>query len=672
AFRAALPNLSESIREQLDVAKAKYEAALLKLQQQDPTVVRSHYNKYITEFRATIRSYVAYRAEIDAFFPIELAGKKYRDIAARYDKWNRKQSITWRAYQTIDQLQTAKNGILTSLDLKLIGGRHFHRLQQVFAYMVLSFKPREPSRDWIDTAAAFLYGGNSDYENMEKAVREIMRTLIRETFLMGICWLTQMYSLLTEMFAKEIKRYLLSERFSHLRDHVKFLSAVDLEYHNTVRNFIRQANESIKHARDSGSAYVVHDITARLKYLVFSIPAEIPHRAFDQKVPGLAVKVNNEYVEATIADVFKHIPPQKLMNLINGSGSFLTVENRDVETFEHHSNGRKAIIEIYTAVAGQLLNAITTSFNSNVVMKIQEYDTMSIERALNDRINRMSDEEIGEMANIQIAVIKKNLSDAEREINDLYKASHLIEVSIQEMENGRVLDSDERQKLTQKLERARDGNKLYSKVKEGELRRKLKRDKTKRRVHDQSHTDDDEENEFTDNIELLDNERELMLCTDKTTADAFLLALYQKHDMEDLISGFLPGDSLEADKENPRCQIHLNVDENRLDFDNVKIASLQKTASRGLQQRSTTTEVRDNRMNNYPSNNRSATTTHEVEQNENIKTKQKDWSQATDSDDGEKYDILTTSDIGDYNLNQQQKQSRQRRTHLKKPFQKKK
>ncbi|CAF1449767.1 unnamed protein product [Didymodactylos carnosus] len=598
AFRSALPKLNESLHEQLDIAKSKYEAAFNKLQQQDPILVRSNYQKYITEFRSTIRSYVAYRSEIDSFFPLDLAGKTYRDIAERYDKWPRKQPITWRAHLTLDQLQASKGTQLSSLDLKLVGARHFERLRQVFSYMILAFKPREPTRDWIESVESSLHGGNTDYDNLEKAVRDILRTLVRETFLIGICWLTQMFSLLTELFAKDVKRYLLQDKFPYLRDHVKFLSAVDLEYHNTVRNLIRQAVVSIKHARNADSAYIVHDLAARMKNLAFSIPTEVTHKSFGQKIPNLMVKENGEYVEATMADVVKLVPPQKIMTLIMGSGSFLSAENRDQNTAEHHANGRKVIFEMYTAVCGQLLHSITTSFNANVVMKIQEYDTVEIERALNDRINRMSDSQIGQMANIQIGEIQQTLSSAEREINDLWKANDLIEIAIKEMEDGRVLADDERRQLMEKMEKARNANKLYAKVKHDEIKRKLDRERSKqKRVKRQSssmyhrqtsasRTTDEEitdENELEYDEELFDDERELLALTDKTTADAFLLALYQKHDKEDLTYGFLQGDSLEADKKNPKSHDHLYVDENTLDYDNIKrTLTLKSTPARRI------------------------------------------------------------------------------------------
>ncbi|CAF5186803.1 unnamed protein product, partial [Rotaria sp. Silwood1] len=55
--------------------------------------------------------------------------------------------------------------------------------------MILHFKPREPTRDWIESAASLLSAGTTDFDDLEKAVRDILRTLLRETFLMGIRWL---------------------------------------------------------------------------------------------------------------------------------------------------------------------------------------------------------------------------------------------------------------------------------------------------------------------------------------------------------------------------------------------------------------------------------------------------------------------------------------------------
>ncbi|CAF5178280.1 unnamed protein product, partial [Rotaria sp. Silwood1] len=108
------------------------------------------------------------------------------------------------------------------------------------------------------------------YENTEKAVRELLFILIRETFLIGICWLTQMYTLLSDHFANHVKSVLLNTKFSHLEEHVKFLSLVDLEYHTVTHKFIRNAVTAIKHARYAKMVYAVHHVCGTLKNLISS------------------------------------------------------------------------------------------------------------------------------------------------------------------------------------------------------------------------------------------------------------------------------------------------------------------------------------------------------------------------------------------------------------------
>lgn len=103
-------------------------------------------------------------------------------------------------------------------------------------------------------------------------VRESLFTLIRETFLIGIRWLTQMYTFLTDHFARHVKLALIKTKFAHREHHIKFLSLVDLEYHRVTREFIHNAVVAIKHARYAKMAYAAHNILDTLKNLVGSIP----------------------------------------------------------------------------------------------------------------------------------------------------------------------------------------------------------------------------------------------------------------------------------------------------------------------------------------------------------------------------------------------------------------
>lgn len=132
AFRAALPRLMSTISRLIQKSSAEFEKALFNLEQQDPRSVRNNYQKYIEAFRTTISDYAAYRAEVNALFPLDEYGKTYPQIEDEYNAWSRKQPLTWRAYLSSEQLRHIPNEqILATLDLQYIGARHFERLRQV-------------------------------------------------------------------------------------------------------------------------------------------------------------------------------------------------------------------------------------------------------------------------------------------------------------------------------------------------------------------------------------------------------------------------------------------------------------------------------------------------------------------------------------------------------------
>ncbi|CAF2845597.1 unnamed protein product [Rotaria sp. Silwood2] len=132
AFRAALPRLQETINRLIRKHSDEFETALFNFEQQDPRTVRNNYQRYIETFRTTISDYAAYRAEVNALFPLDEYGRSYQQIENEYNTWNRKQPLTWRAYLSAEQLKQNSNGqILATLDLRYIGARHFERLRQV-------------------------------------------------------------------------------------------------------------------------------------------------------------------------------------------------------------------------------------------------------------------------------------------------------------------------------------------------------------------------------------------------------------------------------------------------------------------------------------------------------------------------------------------------------------
>jgi len=488
----ALPKLQTVIQDHLQNSTLKHDAAVRKLEQQDPNTVRECYRKYIDDFCRTLQIYIAQKGEIFTAFPVDKSATTYHQLEMEYNNnWKRRYQLDWRAHLTYEQMteklrskmktDQEQNGLLTTLNSKLNGSRHFERLRRTFAYMILSFEPEQPSDDLIETAEGHLYGGLNDYENLPKAVREIVHKLVNETFLLGICWLTQMITFITDMFAKNVKKHLLCNKHHQLKSHYKFLYAVDFEYHEIIRTLMRDAICFIRQARNCYTSYITHDLTLRLKKLTFSIPPEINHETYNQKIEGLHIVSKAEVADdssspslssltstmsalsgaanlaatiapspltitaaatasglvsktATIADIFRLIPKQDILKSIFGSESYLT-NNRNPQTGNHYENGRNTIKEIYTAVCGQILYSIETSFNTHVCMKLDEFHTLKSmsKLSLRDRILLMSDAEIIEISNLQLDDVLKEINDSRKETNDLNDALDLIKIAIRQM-----------------------------------------------------------------------------------------------------------------------------------------------------------------------------------------------------------------------------------------------
>jgi hypothetical protein len=458
--------------------------------------------------------------------------------------------------------------------------------------MVLSHDPLKYTRDWYESSQSLLYGGVSDYENVEKAVRESLFTLIRETFLIGICWLTQMYTFLTDHFARHVKSALLKTKFAHLEHHIKFLSLVDLEYHRVTRKFIHNAVVAVKHARYAKMAYAAHNILDTLKNLVGSVPQVITTIRDNgenddgdniglgetalQYVSDVASKVLNGQNPILAAGsslttlVSSHRNPLKL---IYGTGKFLT-SNRNPQTANYLPQTRDTVLQLYTSVRGQLLHDITTNFFANVVLEIQQYKSISIENALQNRINRMSDKDIAHMANINIDGCRdkvitildklKNLEEARDDIADAIGRINNDNVgSRTQDENNEYDDDDDTKKRIRATHERTRGKRLR------DIQKKLnsnQRFKNKRKYgtaarsdnrqlsasttndHRDALIDSETDDEGNGGMSAVEDEEELMTYDDKTSSQTYLLGVFQKHDKEDLELGFLPGDSLEADK----------------------------------------------------------------------------------------------------------------------------
>ncbi|CAF4599753.1 unnamed protein product [Rotaria sp. Silwood1] len=590
AFRAALPRLQDTINRLIRKHSDEFETALFNLEQQDPRTVRNNYQKYIEAFRTTISDYAAYRAEVNALFPLDEYGRTYEQIENEYNDWNRKQPLTWRAYLSAKQLKQNLNGqILATLDLRYIGARHFERLRQVFSYMILSHEALNRERDWFESSQSLLYGGVSDYENTEKAVRELLFTLIRETFLIGICWLTQMYTFLSDHFANHVKSALLNTKFSHLEEHVKFLSLVDLEYHTVTRKFIRNAVTAIKHARYAKMVYAVHNVCGTLKNLVssFSNMSMITQNSNDNDnnndsdnlgnkilqvaqdaIPKLATGINPVAAIATSA-ITTVTGCKNPLDLIYATGKFLT-NDRNPQTVNYLPQTCDKVSELYTAVRGQLLHDITTNFFANLVLEIQQYKSIPIENSLQNRLNRMSDKDIAHMANIEIESSRQKVLSNHESIKQLEQARDAIEDVIALINNKNIDDNlydmnDDINNIKKRI-RATHADTRNKRLRDIEKKLKIRQRHKKKQTNTiqynnnqhlsfnvinnekqisiDSNQDEDNSDDETSEFE---DEHGLMRYDDKTSSETYLLGIFRKHDQEDLELGFLNGDSLKAD-----------------------------------------------------------------------------------------------------------------------------
>ena len=361
--------------QQLDIVKKKYDDYFEQSRLSDPDSIKKKYLEYEQDFRSTLCQYVGYKSEIDSYFPIERCGLSYEQIVNGFlTGWKRHnpEATQWRAYLPPNELRTRGGDRFAEiLNMKFVGAKHFDRLHQVFALMVLTYQSRKPDAEWIETTQSLLYGGLTDYPNAEKAAREITRTLTREIFLKGICWLTQIVTYLLDIFKADITKFLLctAEKYPYLKGHVKFLALVDLDYHKTVRELIRNAIRMVRDARDVRSSYAHYDVTARMAIMLYSIPRHIPHTALNEGRSSIVPR-NQNVGNMGIHHAIHNAQPE-LLKLIFGSESFLT-NTRDPLTGSHFNDIQNSIEELCTATRMLLVQDIRARFNSTVVMKMQK------------------------------------------------------------------------------------------------------------------------------------------------------------------------------------------------------------------------------------------------------------------------------------------------------------
>lgn len=427
AFREKLPKLQQVLNNEIQKHNEQYRAVLSELSQQDPAVIRKSYLLYIKQFRKMISQYVGYRAEINTKFPINKFGLTYSQLESQYHRWNRYKKIKWSAFLSATQLtQRANDDRPYSLDRKYVGGRHFERLREVISFMIEVYQPFHRSRDWMESSNSKLYGAVSDYEDAEKGVREVLYTFIRETFQMGISWLTQMYTFLIDHFAKHVSEQLLSESdFSHLKRHTKFLSMVSLDYHTATRRFIRKAISGFKNCRYAKMAYVSHGVSLNIQRLgsCLSSTTNSEQRAEQSE---LAI-ITNQLVDYG-KTMIKLKTTSDPLSFILSDGKFLP-SIRDPRDADYLKPTQRTVEDLYRAVRGQLVNDMTTSFFANVVLEMQEYSKSTpIESGLVPRITCMSDEQIATLANIQIGEKQRKAKALDEYLTKMEEARDALQI----------------------------------------------------------------------------------------------------------------------------------------------------------------------------------------------------------------------------------------------------
>ncbi|CAF0938989.1 unnamed protein product [Adineta steineri] len=573
AIRAAIPHLKAAIGEQLTDAQQRYELALEKLKQQNPETVREQYTQYINSFHNVLTQYINAKSETDIAFKYSKCSKTYYNIEMEYEQWPRRIPHTWRAYlsyKDMKQLFTNTNEygrMLDVLDRELAGARHFHRLEQVFKAMIYTFKPRDLTRGEIETVESHIAHSISTGENLEKAIRELVRSLIRETFLIGICWLTQMYTFLCDMFQNDVTKYLLftTNQYPQLQSHFRFIHCVELSYHKMVRTGIQKSLQLIKLTRDALTSYVTHDLTAVIKKLAYSIPAEINHKEFNQSNGGIRVTNNEEdtqrSMQTTSTNIFEHIPPIKIRNHLFSSESYLTPD-RNPETANHHDHGRRVVLEMYSAVRGQLINMIIAAFNTNLVVKLHEFNMIRPDmHSLQGRLMAMSLQKIARMADVKHEEIQKELDNTEVEIIALENVLSYIDELNNPSNSARhapATTTDYQQRNSYEENNAK-------KQQFRRNRKNIEKQMAKSKVTE-GHGND---NDGSDNEEIEDYESYLIKSRNKIEANCILTNIYKKEDNQDMEAAFLEGDSLDADEYEPRVQQHLSIVADRISYDTV-------------------------------------------------------------------------------------------------------
>ncbi|CAF1445374.1 unnamed protein product [Adineta steineri] len=583
AFYQAAPVLNATLGQQLIHANQKYEAALNEYKLADPALIRKSYLVYLADFQKTLGQYAAYKAEIDYFFPTQKYGSTYAEIENGYRNWPRCQQLVWRAHLTDTQLKVNANiddvdgqNLIDTLDSKCVGASQFSRLHKLFAYMVLSHKPEELTRDEIVSYETHLYGGSSTCPNTEKLIRDVLFRRMRHTFAIGIPWFTQMHTYLLDKFREDVTRHLLSQtQHAHLAKHTAFLSLVELDYHREVRTMLSKAVEAVRHARLSCSSYIQYDITAWIKRLTFRIPSEIQHGFYAQVLPNVFVKnitsttnrssgQTDLYREATIGEIFASIKKPSLLDFISGSDSYLT-SKRDSNTGSHHDSARKTAQEIYEVTCGRLVNDIVSHFNSNVAIKVVHFNEAKSfsPRSIANQLSHATDIDIARMANLELEKILTALDYWKQQISDLTETSVLLDGLAQQLV-GENTNND--MKPDDLKEYAKKSAQISVDLLDSQRQRIIKSLNRSLLADSESQADsNDPKNMIDDTNEEVNEDRFLLRTADRMTSETFLRNIYQVHDRKDVRACLLEGDDLEQDINEPRFKSSVSSNMNEAD-----------------------------------------------------------------------------------------------------------
>ncbi|CAF4957635.1 unnamed protein product, partial [Rotaria sp. Silwood1] len=320
-----------------------------------------------------------------------------------------------------------------------------------------------------------------------------------------------MYTFLTDSFANHVKSALLNKKFYHLKEHVKFLSLVDLEYHTVTRQFICNAVKAIKQQRYAKMIYAVDAICNILKNI-----GTVSNIASGQD----AMKAS---VTSAISVAGEHM---NLTNLISLTAGFLP-NNQNPQTASCSSKTNDQVSESYKATRSRLLFDIKTNFFGNVVFQIQQYKSITIENSLQNRLCQISDEDIAHMAGLNFKMSYEKVRMNHEKLTHLEEARDAIEDTIASINNKNT-----------------NSNRSYIDNDNSNKKERI------RMIYQYTHRYDNQYSSFDvishdeeiyyDTYEDKDkSDNEISVYDDKISSEAYLLTIFRKHDQKDLELRFL-------------------------------------------------------------------------------------------------------------------------------------